>query len=169
MSENPSRFLYITRANVEALLADLNVDITESGGIGEDGLRDLLDRAAGDLESDLVERFVVPLQAANGAYSGSPIYAKQKVLNAMKAKIRQIIGGDKQKNIVVESTERYIDLKKGEYTGHIKALVDHKRNFGFKLQEFANDTALQPVQFVGTARPSSQRSTSVTDEEEISF
>lgn len=169
MASNPSRFLYITKTNFLKMLVDLNVDATADGGFGDVEQNELIDRAVGDLESDLVERFVIPLQALKGDFASAPIYSKQKVLNALKSKIRQIIGGDKQKNIVVDSTERFIDLKLKEYNAHIKDLLNHKRDFKMKLQEFASDTAVQPVQTIGVARPSSKRSIEVLDDEEFIF
>ena len=166
MAANPSRFLYISRTNFVKILIDLNVDATADGGYGDVEQNDLIDRAVGDLESDLVERFVVPLTALSGDFKTAPIYAQQKVLNALKSKIRQIIGGDKQKNIVIDSTERYIDLKLKEYKDHIKDLLNHKRDFKMKLQSFASDTALQPVQTIGVARPSDKRTTEILSDEE---
>lgn len=168
-TEHANRFLYISRSEYEKVLSDLNVDTEEEGGLDNKGKNDLLDRAIGEMESDLVERFVVPLQGLSGDYSTAPAYSTQKVLSCLKSKIRQIIGGDKQKNIVIDSTERFIDLKKSEYNGHIKDLLNHKRDFKFKLQEFANDTAVQPVQTIGVARPSSTRTTSIHDGEEFVF
>ena len=169
MAGNPSRFLYISRTNFVKILTDLNVDATADGGYGDVEQNDLIDRATGDLESDLVERFVIPLAALSGEFKTAPVYSQQKVLNALKAKIRQIIGGDKQKNIVIDSTERYIDLKLSEYNRHIKDLLNHKRDFKMKLQSFASDTALQPVQTIGVARPDMTRTTEVSDDEEFVF
>ena len=166
MAGNPSRFLYISRTNFEKILSDLNVDATADGGYGVIEQNDLIDRSTGDLEADLVERFIVPLQALNGEFKNAPVYSQQKVLNALKSKIRQIIGSDKQKNIVIDSTERYIDLKLKEYKDHIKDLLNHKRDFKMKLQKFASDTALQPVQTIGVARPSTKRTTELVDDEE---
>ncbi|MAD98810.1 MAG: hypothetical protein CMB99_15910 [Flavobacteriaceae bacterium] len=152
---NPSRWFYITEAQFAQVLTDLNVNTTEADGYGVTQQEDLIDRAVGDLESDLVKRFVVPLVATNGAEfsTSAPYYTRQKVLNAIKAKIRQILGSDNQKNIVIDSSERYIDLKKAEYTGHIKDLLDHEREFGLRLQSYASDGAKTPVQSVAISRP----------------
>ena len=111
MASNPSRFLYITKANFQKILVDLNVDSTADGGFGEVEQNDLIDRAVGDLESDLVERFIVPLLALKTGFENAPSYSRQKVLNAIKAKIRQIIGEDKQKNIVIEGKHDIVRLQ----------------------------------------------------------
>ena len=95
-----SRFLYITKGNYVDLLTDLNID-----SLADTKQNELLDRAVGEMESDLVERFVVPLEALSGPFSTSPDYSRQKVLSTLKSKIRQIIGGDQQKNLTVDSTE----------------------------------------------------------------
>jgi len=166
---NPSRFLYITKANFQKILKDLNVDATEEGGFNETEQAELIDRAVGDLESDLVERFIVPLIGLSGPFTSAPNYARQKILNALKTKIRQLIGEDKQKNIVIDSTERYIDLQLSAYNRHKKDLLNHKRNFELKLQPFASDTALQPVQTIGVARPNAKRTSEILDEEEFVF
>ncbi len=167
MSTNPSRFLYIKKDNFKKVLKDLNVDATADGGFDETEQNELLDRAVGEMESDLVERFIIPLLALAGSFDTAPVYSRQKVLSTLKSKIRQIIGGDKQKNIVIDSTERFIDLKLAEYNRHIKDLLNHKRDFKLKLQEFASDTSLQPVQTIGTARPSAKRTLEIIDDEEF--
>ena len=166
MASNPSRFLYISKTNFQKILSDLNVDATAEGGFSDLEQNELIDRAVGDLESDLVERFIVPLQALKGAYDTAPNYSRQKVLNAIKTKIRQIIGEDKQKNIVIDSTERFVDLQLSAYVRHRKDLLNFKRDFQFKLQAFASDTAVQPVQTIGVARPSTKRTTELVDDEE---
>ena len=152
--DNPDRFRYISKKAYLKVLEDLNIDQTEEGGFDTFDENDLIDRAVGDLESDLVKRFVVPLVALSGGpYDSSPFYDKQKILNAIKSKIRQLIGDDKVKNIVIDSSERYIDLKKSSYKSDIKTLLDPERIYGFRLQTFADDGALNPVQQIGVARP----------------
>lgn len=160
-------FLYITKAQFDEILIGLNIDVTEDGGFNAKKQRSLLERAVGDLESDLVERFTVPLTGTKGAYSTAPQYARQKVLNAISSKVRQIIGLDEQKNITIDSTERFIDLKKADYNGHIKNLLNAKRTFGFKLQSFASDGAVEPVQSVGLARGNNKRESFIDDSEEF--
>lgn len=160
-------FRYISKAQFQDVLEDLNIDESEEGGLSPKKQTRLLKRANGDLESALVERFVVPLLGLNGPYTSAPEYARQKVLNAIISKITQLIGLDKQKNIVVESTERFIDIKKADFNGHVKDLLNHKRIFDFKLQGFAADTAVQPVQTIGVARGDNKRSTFLNDDEEF--
>ena len=150
-------FRYITKDEFNEVLEDLNIDASEEGGFSSKRQRKLLMRANGDLESALVERFIVPLVGTAGGFEQAPEYARQKVLNALISKLRQLIGLDKQKNIVIDSTERFIDLKKADYNGHVKDLLNHKRIFGFKLQRFANDGALEPVQVIGVARSNNTR------------
>ncbi len=163
-----SEFRYISKNEFREIMEDLNIDATESGGFQSKRQTSLLNRANGELESDLVERFVVPLVADKGSgYDAAPEYAREKVKSAMVAKIRQIIGSDKQKNIVIDSTERFVDLKLRDYNNHIKDLLNHKRTFGFKLQDFASDNSVEPVQVVGVARGDHKRQTFVSDEEEF--
>jgi len=160
-------FRYISKAQFKDVLDDLNIDETEDGGLSAKQQTSLLKRANGDLESALVERFVVPLVGNAGPFSTAPEYSRQKVLNAVISKITQLIGLDKQKNIVVESTERYIDIKKADYNGHVKDLLNHKRIFEFKLQDFSSDRALQPVQVIGVARGDNKRESFLNDDEEF--
>lgn len=162
-------FRYITRDEFAEILEDLNIDATESGGYSDKRQKKLLARANGDLEADMVERFVVPLQGASGNYLTAPDYSRQKVLNALTSKIRQLVGLDKQKNIVIDSTERFIDLKERDYKGHIKDLLNAKRIFGFKLQGFASDGAVEPVQSIGVARANNTRKSFVDVDEEGFF
>ena len=161
-----SRYLYITKKQYQDLLEDLNIDQSESGGLSPRQQNDLLDEAVGELEGDLVERFTVPLQAANKRpYETAPSYARQKVLSCLKAKIRELIGHNKMKNIVIDSTDKFIDLKHKKYTTQIKALLDPKRDMGLNLQEYAGDGALQPVQKVGVARTDDTRMIELNNED----
>jgi len=159
-------FRYISKDEFADVLEDLNIDEDEEGGFSKKRQRKLLARANGDLEADLVERFIVPLLGTGGAYETAPDYSRQKVLNALISKIRQIIGLDKQKNLVIDSTERFIDLKLADYNRHIKDLLNAKRTFGFKLQSFASDGAVEPVQSIGVARGDNKRDTFINDEED---
>lgn len=138
---------YITEAQFGGILDTLNIQNDSS--IDQ---QDILDRATGDMESELVERFVVPLVAeSGGAFSTAPSFARLKVLSALRAAIRRTIGQDKNVNIVVESTERYIDLHDKAFKDHIKTLLDPKKHYGFKMQDQA-DGAIDPVQTIGLAR-----------------
>lgn len=138
---------YITDAEFERILADLNVDSKE-----DDEKLDLITRAVGDMEGDLVMRFVVPLFGYDGGdYSTVPQYTRAKVLNALRAKIRALIGFDNNRNLVIDSTQRYINTHEVEYQSCIKALLDPKRDFKLRLQDLAED-AVMPKQKVGIAR-----------------
>src|SRR4051812_28945484 len=116
------RSVYISDVDFNAILTSLNVT-------PEGDPFDLLDRAIGDFESDMSERFLVPLTAIGGAFSLAPSYAREKVKSALKTKIRQILGSDNARNVVVESTQKYIDVQKSVYEDHKKALLDPKKTF----------------------------------------
>lgn len=138
---------YITETQFERVLKVLNVENMES-----EDKQELLDTATGDMESDLVERFVVPLVGTSSeAFSLTPKYSQQKILTMLKAKIRQIIGLDKNKNLVIDSTQKFIDVHKITYTDCLKVFMDAKKTFGFMLQPQAQG-AVEPVQSVGLAR-----------------
>lgn len=138
---------YITESQFGGILDALNIELD-----ADIDQQDILDRATGDLESELVERFVVPLVPdSGGAFSTAPSYARLKVLSALRAAIRRTIGQDKNVNIVVESTERYIDLHDKAFKDHVKTLLDPKKHYGFKMQTQA-DGAIDPIQSIGLAR-----------------
>lgn len=138
---------YISQQVFDWLLADL--DILECDELKK---RDILDRATGDLEADLSEKFVVPLvNQTGGAYSTCQTFAKNKILNALKAKIREIIGIDKNRNLVIDSTERFINTHGMEYKAQIKTLLDYKIDYGFKLL-YQAENARNPIQYLGLAR-----------------
>jgi hypothetical protein len=141
------RSIYITDSQYEKVLKDLDVNFTE-----EEDRFDLLDRAVGDMEADLVERFIVPLlNVDGGAFSNAPIYARNKIVNVIKNKIRQLVGRDHNRNLIVDSTQKYIDVQKIAYQDDLKVLMDPKKVFGFKLQP-QSENAVSPIQSVGVAR-----------------
>ncbi len=138
---------YITDDQFTDIIDEQNIT-----GKTDEQLQNIVDRASGDLETELCERFVVPLQGIAGAdYSSCPGFALQKITNAMIAKVRQIIGKDAARNIVVDSTQKYIDVHMVDFKGHIKDLLDAKKHFGFQLNS-ASDGAYDPVQSLGLAR-----------------
>lgn len=151
---------YITDDQYEQLLEALNVDFSGD----DDRKQELLDRAVGDMEADLCERFIVPLvHESGGDYKLAPAYARNKVLNTLKCKIRQLLGQDNARNVVVESTQRFIDVHEKPYTKSIETLLEAKKMFRFKLQEQA-EGAVVPVQTVGLARADNDLRV-VTDED----
>ena len=86
---------YISRVQFDLVLAEINADTMSS--VSKD---DLLDRASADLEADLAEKFVVPLVSTTGGpYTGAPTFARNKLLNAMKAKIKELFGLLIRKNL----------------------------------------------------------------------
>lgn len=138
---------YISDDQFQAILDDLN--ITDKDDAQQ---QELLDRAVADLEADLSERFVVPLIGAGFTpYTSAPAFARNKVINALKSKIRQLIGRDNNRNLVIESTERYVDVHKLAYQDDVKSLLNPKIMYGFQLQEYAQG-AVVPVQKLGLAR-----------------
>lgn len=137
---------YITDDQFRKILKPLNVTL------GDEDQQELVDRAEAALEAELVERFLVPLQKAGGGDFGSaPDYSRNIVLSAIKAQIRSLLGIDKNRNVIVEQGQRYIDLHKGEFNGLMKALLDPKRDFKLALQAQAVG-GLEPIQQVGIAR-----------------
>ena len=150
MATNP----YISREQLQFILHDLNVQEWSEARI-----QDLLDRATGDLESDLARKFVVPLIVRGPSpYLGSPqsqnyAFAKAKVANAMKAKVRAVLGFDLNRNQtgVIESTQKFLNVAEMEYNGHIKDLLDQKIDYGFVLLGQAQD-AQTPVMHIALSR-----------------
>jgi hypothetical protein len=138
---------YITEDQFVAIMGELNI-----AGKEDAELQELLDRSVGDLEADLCERFIVPLvEVSGGAYSTAPAFARRKVLNAIKSKIRELVGRDHNRNLVIDSTQKYIDVHKSAYQADIKVLLDPLKVFGFQLQPQA-EGAVEPMQHVGLAR-----------------
>lgn len=145
---------YITVTQYQGLLADL--DYAECDDAKQ---QDLLDRATADLEADLSKKYTVPLTPFLGdtylAMQGDPSrrWATNKVLNAIKSKLREIIGYDKNRNLtgVIESTQKFINVHSLEYKEQIKVLLDNDIVFGFVIQSYANDSQ-SPVQSLGLAR-----------------
>ena len=140
---------YITKTQYDVVLNDLNMQVCD------DAKRQyILDRATGDLEADLAQKFVVPLvPAAGGAYSTAPQYARNKVLNALIAKIREIIGYDKNRTLAgtIDSTEKFINVHSIEYKDQIKGLLNPKIDYKFLLLDYADDAQV-PVQHLGLSR-----------------
>lgn len=140
---------YIDDENYGWVLQDLNYQDCDSRK-----KKEILDRAVGSLEADLARKYVVPLVAADGsAYPNAPVWARNKVLNCLKAKIREIIGFDKNRNLTgaIESTEKFINVHGIEYKGEIKTMLEPMIDFGFKLL-FQAENAQTPVQHLGLAR-----------------
>ncbi|MGZ3686696.1 MAG: hypothetical protein ACXWPM_00015 [Bdellovibrionota bacterium] len=138
--------IYLTDDQFQAVLKPLNVELSD------EEQQELLDRAVGDLEGELVLRFVVPLRSgAAGDYASAQAYSRNIVLTALKSRIKSLVGIDKNRNVVVEQGQRYIDLHKIEFDGRIKMLLDPHRKFDFQLQPQAQD-AIDPIQSIGVAR-----------------
>lgn len=144
---------YITNEQFKWVLDDLNYEASPQKQ------QELIDRATGALEGDLVKKFYVPLvyddgSVNGGAYTGAPAFARNKVLNCIKAKIRELIGYDKNRNLsgVIESTQKFINVHAEEYNAEIKGLMHNEAEFKFLRLPYAQD-AKSPVQHVGLARP----------------
>lgn len=144
---------YITQEQFDAVLKDLDAALSETQK------QDLLDRATGDLEADLAQKFIVPLvPTAGGTYlqmtkNLNQKFAPNKVLNAMRAKIKEIFGYDKNRTLTgtIESTEKFINVHGIEYKEQIKGLINSMIVYGFKLQPQAED-AQTPVQHLGLSK-----------------
>lgn len=137
---------YISEEEFQKILDALNLNYTE------DQRQDLLERATGDFESDMCERYIVPLVCEAGSpFKDAPPFAKRKVLNAMNLKIRQIVGSDNNRNLIIDSTQKFIDTQKYAYQDCVKVLLDPKKVFGFKFQPQA-EGAVEPYQSIGLGR-----------------
>lgn len=146
---------YITREQVDFILADLDI---KWDNMRDARIKDLLERAVGDLESDLARKYVVPLVSKVSPFLNSPQasnykFATAKVQNAMKAKVRAILGFDQQRNItgIIENTQKFLNTAETEYNAHIKDLLDPKIDFGFMLLSQAEDSQT-PIQHLSLSR-----------------
>lgn len=146
---------YISDKQFHAVLEPLNVNLSN------EQLQELLDRAVGDLEGELVLRFIVPLlSAASAPFDQVQSYSKNIVLTALKSRIKSLVGIDQNRNVIVEQGQRYIDLHKVEFDGRIKLLLDPKRTFDFKLQSQAEDS-IEPIASIGLGRADNRLHTEI--------
>lgn len=137
---------YLSADQFEKVLKPLNLNLSI------EDKQELLDRATADLEAELVKRFVVPLvKAEGGTFEDAAGYSKNIVVTALKSRIKSVAGIDKNRNVVVEQGQRFVDLHKQEFDGRIKLLLDPTRHFDFMLQPQAQD-AIDPYQHIGIAR-----------------
>lgn len=142
--------IYITNDQFLAVINPLNINV------GETEQQELLDRAEAALEAKLVERFLVPLcNESGGSFESAPKYSKNVVLTALKEQLRSLVGVDKNRNVIVDQGQRYIDLHKGEFNSLVKDLLDPKRDFKLGLQPQAKGS-MEAVQQVGLARADNQ-------------
>lgn len=145
---------YISKAQYDQTLNDLDY-----GSCEEVQRQDILDRATGDLEADLAQKFTVPLVPVTGGTYQSMLlatnqkFAVNKVLNAIKAKIKEIIGYDKNRTLTgtIESTEKFINVHGLEYKDQIRGLLNPMIVYGFALQGQAVD-AQNPVQHLALSK-----------------
>lgn len=144
---------YIDQVDYDSVLQDLDVVLDENKK------RNLLDRATADLEADLSQKFIVPLTPALGGtylsmkHNLNQRFAPNKVLNALRAKIKEIVGFDKNRQLTgtIESTEKFINVHGIEYKDQLKTLLNPMIVYGFLLQNQAVD-AQTPVQHLGLAK-----------------
>jgi hypothetical protein len=147
--------IYITDEQFRKVIKPLNLELE-----GEEA-QELLDRAVADLEGELVKRFIVPLAAGTGGpFETAQPYSRNMVLTALKSRIKSLAGIDKNRNVIVEQGQRYIDLHKVEFDGRVKLLLDPNRHFDFQLQPQAVD-AIEPIQAVGLGRTDAHLRTQV--------
>jgi len=137
---------YLTPQQFDDTIKPMNLDLSP------DEKQELLDRATADLEGELCKRFIVPLKSgAGGAYATAQAFSRNIVTTALRSRIKSLAGVDKNRNVVVDQGQRFIDLHKGEFDGRIKLLLDPTRHFDFQLQLQAQD-AIDPIQSIGVAR-----------------
>lgn len=125
----------------------------------------MLARAVGDLESDLSEKFIVPLvKRGGGAFSLNAEHAKIKVYSALKAKMKELIGYDQNRNLTgtLEGTEKFLNVHGIEYSSIKKSLLNHKIDFGFELLDYSDDAQI-PVQKLRLSRANNSESTEADD------
>lgn len=152
--------IYITQEQIGYIFKELNYETCDSRQRD-----DLVIRAIGDFESDMSEKFIVPLiEKEGGAYSTAPHHARIKVYAALKAKIKELIGFDQNKNLTgtLEGTEKFLNVHGTEYTGLKKSLLNHKIDFGFQLLDYAQDAQI-PVQKLRLSRAYNGESTEADD------
>jgi hypothetical protein len=137
---------YITDPQFIGIMNDLNIEISEADA------QDLIDRSEGDLEAALCERFQVPLAAKDGGeFSSVPKHARQKIFNAMRAKIRANIALDKLRNLTFEDNQRFQNVHQKEFEGHIDELLEPGKVYGLRLTDQAVG-AMEPMQKLGLAK-----------------
>jgi hypothetical protein len=152
---------YINTFQFQDILSDLSVQLNTFKQ------QELLNRATGELERDLSKKFVVPLVFSSVGfevastvtipYSTPPAqytFAVNVVLTTLKEKIREIVGYDKNRNLVgtIESTQKFLNIHGEQYSKMMKALVeDYEIDYGFQLQAWTVD-AKTPIQHLALAR-----------------
>lgn len=152
--------IYITQEEFGYIFKELNYDQCDSRQRD-----DLLKRAVGDFESDMSEKFIVPLICkGGGAYTTAPQHARVKVYAALKAKIKELIGFDQNRNLTgtLEGTEKFLNVHGTEYTALKKSLLNHKIDYGFELLDYAEDAQI-PVQKLRLSRAYNGESTEADD------
>jgi hypothetical protein len=159
---NPVQNQYINVYQFQGILDDLSLQ-----GYSEQKKQDLLNRATADMESDLSKKFVVPLvfsvfgfevqSTQSTPYNAPPAqygFAPIKVLNALKEKIREIVGYDKNRNLLgtIENTQKFINVHGEQYTKLMGEIMAWDLDTGFLLNKYSTD-AKTPIQHIGLARP----------------
>lgn len=129
--------------------------------------QDLLNRATADMEADLSKKFVVPLvfsvegfevqSTASTPYNAPPPqygFAPIKVLSALKEKIREVVGYDKNRNLLgtIENTQKFLSVHGEQYTKLMNEIMAWDLDTGFLLNSYSTD-AKTPIQHIGIARP----------------
>lgn len=147
------KFRYITRSMFERLLSNFNLE-----DMDPDDQQELYEEALGLFESDLSMRFIVPLRKTDGSdLTKSKENTRLMIQNTLKHRIRQLLGIIESRNVVIETTEKFIDVHLSAYRRGLKVLLDHKVPFDLKLAGFA-EGAQVPVQTVGIARANNELS-----------
>jgi len=153
----PVQNQYINALQFKDVLDDLNITLSEFKQ------QELLNRATADMEADLSKKFVVPLvTSVNGfqqsstaflPYTDAPSFAQNKVLTTVKEKLREIIGYDRNKNLIgtIESTQKFMNIHGDLYKKQMQDLLDSEVDYNFLLQPWAVDSKT-PIQHIGLSR-----------------
>lgn len=150
---------YITQDQIGYVFSELNYEMCD-----DRRKEDLVMRAIGDFESDMAEKFVVPLVGRDVPYDSTPQYARVKVYAALKAKLKELIGYDQNKTLTgtAETTEKFLNVHGQEYTSLKKSIINHKIDYGFLLLDYAQDSQV-PVQKLRLSRADNSESTEADD------
>lgn len=151
---------YINYKQLQEILDDLTYAPSETAK------QDLLNRATSDMEADLSSKFQVPLVFSSvgfETYSTVTIpwttppaaykFAIYKVLSLLNEKIREIIGYNKNRNLLgtIENTQKFINVHGEEYKKLLNEFLDSDIYYGLQMQKWAVDSRT-PIQHVALAR-----------------
>lgn len=131
------------------------IRVLQDAGIDDDTDSDrkeeIYEEARGMLELKLAQRFIIPLIARGGGeFSKASTASRLVVQSAFKSAIRKVLGKDQNKNLTIDSTQKYIDVHAISFKSSISDLLNPKIPVDFELAGFAEDK--DPVHTIGIAR-----------------